>query len=265
MGDVVEPAFADPGLARLAEIVRRLRAPDGCSWDRAQTFETLKPYLLEEAYEVLDVMAAEDGAEHREELGDLLFQVVLHAQLRAERGEFELREVVTDICDKLTRRHPHVFGDEAMTDPAVIATRWEELKRAEGKGGIDDVPRALPSLTRAQKVGKKAAGLGFDWPDVSGPLAKVDEELAEVREALAAGDAAAVHDELGDLLFAVVNVARHTGVDSELALRDTTDRFLRRFAMVRNTLSSRGVDLADEHVDIDTLEALWQQAKHELG
>ena len=251
-------------LERLAEIMRRLRAEDGCPWDREQSLTTLKPYLLEEAYEVLEVMDGEDAELHREELGDLLFQIVFQSQLRAETGAFALADVVDGISDKLTRRHPHVFGDEDAGDPAAVAKRWEELKAAEGKGDITDVPKALPALTRAAKVGKKAAKVGFDWPEVTGPVEKLVEEVGELQEAIAEGTPERVHDELGDVLFTAVNVARHTGVDPELALRATTERFLERFQWVRNTLRVRGVELGRDQVDLETLDALWDEAKRTL-
>jgi MazG family protein len=236
-----------------------LRAPGGCPWDREQTLDSLQPFLVEEAYEVLDVMAGDDPALHAEELGDLLFQIVFHAQIRSEAGHFDLADVVTGITEKLTRRHPHVFADEDAADPAAVEARWEELKAQEGKGGIDDIPKSLPALSRAAKVGKKASKVGFDWPTIEGPLSKVDEELAELRAALVAGDKEAIGHELGDLLFAVVNVARHAKVDPEGALRATNERFLDRFAHVRHRLWSTGQVPSD--VDLTRLGELWDEAK----
>jgi len=254
----------DPELGRLAEIMRRLRAPGGCPWDREQSLTSLRPYLLEETYEVLEAMEGDDRAAHREELGDLLFQVVFQAQICAEDQAFELADVVDDICEKLTRRHPHVFGDEDASDPEAVALRWEELKAVEGKGGIDDVPRALPALMRAAKIGKKAAKVGFDWPDVAGPVAKLREEVDELSHAVDHETPERIADELGDVLFAAVNVARHAGVEPELALRATTERFLERFQWVRNTLRERGVELGEVEVDLATLDALWEEAKRTL-
>lgn len=250
-----------PQLERLAEIMARLRAVDGCPWDREQSLESLKPFLLEEAYEVLEVMASDTPELHREELGDLLFQIVFQSQIRAEEGTFELADVVDGICDKLTRRHPHVFAAEEVQDAASVAKRWDEIKAMEGKGDILDVPKALPALTRAAKVGKKAAKVGFDWPDIEGPIAKLREELSELEEALAHEGADRVSDELGDVLFAAVNVARHAGADPELALRATTERFLERFQWLRNTLRERGVELGTDEVSLETLDALWEEAK----
>ena len=244
--------------------MRQLRAPDGCPWDREQSLSSLQPYLLEESYEVLEVMDGDDAASHREELGDLLFQVVFQSQIRAESGAFELADVVDGICDKLTRRHPHVFADEDVSDPEAVAVRWEELKLAEGKGDIADVSKALPALMRAAKVGKKAAKVGFDWPDIAGPIAKLREEVDELASAVEHESADRVADELGDVLFAAVNVARHARVDPELTLRRTTERFLERFQWVRNTLREDGVELGRDDVDLATLDTLWEEAKRTL-
>ncbi len=224
----------------------------------------MKGFLLEECYEVLEVMDGADAAVHCEELGDLLFQVVFQAQLRQEDGSFELADVVEGIADKLERRHPHVFGDEQPTDEAAIHRRWEELKREEGKGKgtLDDVPRALPALSRAAKIGTRAARVGFDWHDVSGPLEKVAEELGELRDALAEQDTDAVAAELGDLLLAVTNVARHVDVDPELALTGATDRFVERFRLVEAALASEGRAAAD--ADLAELDRLWEGAKAAL-
>ncbi len=238
----------------------RLRARDGgCPWDLEQTLESLRPFLLEEAYEVLDVMGGDAAAVHCDELGDLLFQVVFQARIREEEGAFGLADVVDAISDKLERRHPHVFGDEEVADASAVLVRWDELKKAEGKGGVGDVPEALPALMRAAKVGKRAAKAGFDWPDVAGPLAAVRAELAELEQAIASGDSQAASRELGDLLFSVVNVARHVRADPELALRATTDRFLARYRHVSAALDARGLKAAD--ADPATLDALWAAAK----
>ncbi len=254
--------MCDPGLARLQRIVAALRGPDGCPWDREQTLATLEHYLLEETYELLEAMRGGPD-HHREELGDVLFQVVFQAQLRAEEGAFELADVVAGIADKLERRHPHVFGDERVADREAVARRWEELKRAEGKGGVEDVPRTLPALMRAAAVGAKAAGCGFDWPDVEGPMAKVFEELGELREEIEAPPSEArqarLHAELGDLLFAAVNVARHLGVRPEVALSDATDRFADRYGRVAAALAAQGRALSG--ATAEELDALWERAK----
>ncbi|MEZ4265087.1 MAG: nucleoside triphosphate pyrophosphohydrolase [Myxococcota bacterium] len=247
-------------MERLQGIMAQLRSrAGGCPWDLEQTLETLRPYLLEEAYEVLDVMGGDDAALHCDELGDLLFQVVFQARIREEQGAFGLADVVDAISEKLERRHPHVFGDEEARDASAVLVRWDELKKAEGKGEIGDVPEALPALMRAAKVGKRAAKAGFDWADVQGPIAAVRAELAELEQAISSGDGEAAGRELGDLLFSVVNVARHLRADPELALRATTDRFIARFRHISGALEARGLTAAD--ADAATLDALWEAAK----
>lgn len=240
-----------PALERLAEIMRRLRAPDGCPWDREQTFESIMPYTIEEAYEVADAIERGDMDDLREELGDLLLQVVYHSQMAAEAGCFNLNDVATDIADKMVRRHPHVFNDQVVDDHRET---WESLKAAEKPrlGALDGVAAALPALIRAQKLQRRAARTGFDWPDSSGPRAKIVEELDEI--------ASATPDErfgeVGDLLFAAVNYARHLGVDAEEALRAANAKFERRFAAMEAAAGSAFASL-----DLDAKEALWQQAK----
>ncbi len=269
------------GYERLRQVMAALRATDGCPWDRDQSLQSLQPYLIEEAYEVIDAIDALgaagharageviDGAateasaaaiaNHREELGDVLLQVVFQAQIAAENGWFSADDVAHGIADKMERRHPHVFGDEHAANVDAVITRWQALKRAEGKSTLGGVPRALPALLRAQRIGEKAARVAFDWPDVGGALAKVDEELGELREAIACGDEQAIEHELGDLLFAATSVARHTGVDAEGALRRTLDRFARRFATVEAGIN--GATDAGQVLDAAGLEALWQRAK----
>lgn len=254
----------DPGLIRLAEIMHALRAPDGCPWDREQSLETLRHYLLEEAHEVLDVMTGDDPKAHAEELGDLLLQIAFQAQIQSERAHFDLHDVVSAISDKLVSRHPHVFGDERAADSAAVTARWDEIKKKEGKpSGPAAVSSNLPALMRAEKVGEKAKKLGFDWPDVSGPIAKVTEELAEL-EAVRADPTLdperrqrRLHEELGDLLFSVVNVARHLDVRPELALHDATARFLTRFAGVE----ARVPDTSK--ASLAELDAAWEAAKRD--
>jgi len=244
-------------LAELMEIMRRLRDPDGgCSWDQVQTFETIAPYTIEEAYEVADAIRRGDLEDLKDELGDLQLQVVYHARMAEECGAFDLEDVMAAICAKMTRRHPHVFGKDRESPG------WEALKAVERSGNGDPsvlagVALSLPALKRAEKVQKRAARVGFDWPDAAGPRAKIDEELAELDSA--SSDAERVQ-ELGDLLFSVVNHARHFGIDPEAALRNATQRFETRFRRVEA--------LADEPLDrksIDQLEALWQQAKRETA
>lgn len=247
--------------------MRRLRA--GCPWDRKQTLESLRPYLLEEAYEVLDVMCGADPARHRDELGDLLFQVVFQTRIRQEQGAFELADVVDGICDKLERRHPHVFGDESLADAAAVTARWEDLKAVErqeegaGAGALDGVPLTLPALSRAAKIGRRASRVGFDWPTIDGPQASLRDEVAELEEAIQARDVPAALHELGDVLFAAVNIARHLRIDPELALRATTERFERRFRWIEAHLAADGGQVPAD-ADLETLDALWRQAKRDL-
>ena len=249
-------------MKRLEDIVARLRAPDGCPWDRAQDHQTLKPYLIEEAYEVLEALEAGSPDALCEELGDLLLQIVFHAQLGREAGRFDLSDVEAGIVGKMIRRHPHVFGDEpAAESAAVVQERWEQRKRRERGAAsvLDGVPRALPALRLARRLADKAASVGFDWPDIAGPRAKVTEELGELEEALAAEDADSVREEYGDLLFAVVNLGRFLGVDAEDALRATAAKFERRFRHVEARLFEEG--LRPEDTDLERMDALWNDAK----
>ena len=233
--------------------MERLRDPQtGCAWDREQTFETIAPYTIEEAYEVADAIERADMDALKDELGDLQLQVVYHARIAEERGAFAIGDVLAGICDKMIRRHPHIFGDAAETPG------WEALKAAE-RGASEDrsalagVALALPALKRAEKLQRRAARVGFDWPDASGSRAKIDEELAE----LAAADTDVErHHEIGDLIFSAVNLARHLNIDPEAALRDANRRFEQRFRKVE-TLAEQPLS----ELDIDALEALWQQAK----
>lgn len=252
----------DPELIRLARIMHALRAPDGCPWDREQTLETLRHYLLEESHEVLEVMTGADPKAHCEELGDLLLQIAFQSQIQSEHGHFDLHDVVSAISDKLVSRHPHVFGDETAADSEAVLTRWDELKVKEGKPtGPAAVSPHLPALMRAEKIGEKARKVGFDWPDVTGPLAKVTEELGELEAARLITDPEQrqqrLHEELGDLLFSVVNVARHLGVRPELALHDASARFLTRFEGVK----ARVPDTA--RASLAELDNAWEAAKRD--
>ena len=254
-------------IERLLAIVARLRDPErGCPWDLEQDFRSIAPHTLEEAYEVADAIEQGDFARLRDELGDLLFQVAFHAQIAGERGAFAFDDVVDAICDKLTRRHPHVFGDAVVADAARQSEAWERMKREERAargeaGALADVPVALPALTRARKLGARAAQAGFDWPDAAGPRAKVEEELAELDGALASSASARRESELGDLLFSVVNLARHLGVDPEAALRRANDRFARRYRHVELALERLGE--AAESAPPELLDRLWTAAKGE--
>ncbi len=246
-------------LRALATILAQLRDPvAGCAWDREQTFETIAPYTIEEAYEVADAIGREDHVALRDELGDLLLQVVYHARIAEERGLFDLSSVVDSVCAKMIRRHSHMYGDAASATP----TGWEAIKQAERAAGgassaLDGVALALPALMRAEKLQRRAARVGFDWPDASGPRTKIDEELAEVDAATSSPSLAA---EIGDLLFSVVNYARHCGVDAETALRGASDRFEARFRLVE----ARSPRPLSEQ-SLDELEALWAAAKAAPG
>ena len=244
----------------LCEVMARLLAPDGCPWDREQTLDFLKPFLLEETYELLEALADDDVPAHREELGDVLFQIVFQAALREAEGAFTMDDVIAGIADKLRRRHPHVFGDNKLETSAEVLQQWGELKEKEkARRTLEGVPRAMPALARAQKLTERAAAVGFDWPDTAGPRAKVDEEVAEVDEAVTSGDATRVRAELGDLLFAVVNLARKHGVDAETALRETSERFVTRFEAVEDRLRTRG--RTPRESTLAEMDALWDEVK----
>ena len=267
-------------LARLIAIMQRLRDPaEGCPWDRVQTFATIAPYTIEEAYEVADAIARDDLAALREELGDLLFQVVYHARLAEEVGAFGFAEVAAGIGDKLVRRHPHVFDAGAGVEPVAHAAeqnaRWEQHKDAEkrarrGAGAaaaasvLDDLPLALPALTRGHKIGKRVARVGFDWPDHGGAFDKVVEEVGELRREHEQGaPKARLRDEFGDLLFALCNVARKLELDPEAALRDANAKFERRFRAVEARLRERG--RSPESSDLQEMDALWDEVKRAEG
>ncbi|HEY8346250.1 MAG TPA: nucleoside triphosphate pyrophosphohydrolase [Symbiobacteriaceae bacterium] len=245
----------------LVEVMARLRAPGGCPWDREQTHRTLRPYLLEEAYEAVEAVDEGDPNRLCEELGDLLLQVVFHAQVAREAGHFDMHDVIQGITEKLVRRHPHVFGDVVVTSAAEVTRNWEQIKRSE-KGGagetesiLSGIPSSLPALSRAHEVQKRAAKVGFDWDDARGPAEKVREELQEVL----AADGARVEEEVGDLLFAVVNLARKLGVQPEVALTGATARFIRRFAYVERRIRESGQELSK--VGLEALDRLWEEAK----
>jgi MazG family protein len=248
---------------RLVEIVAQLRAPGGCPWDREQTHESLLPPLLEEAYEVVTAVHAGDDRNLREELGDLLLLVVMHSQIASERGRFRIEEVVDEIADKLVRRHPHVFGDSNARDSAAVLKQWEAIKRHEkeneGAHYLADLPAALPALMRAQKAQSKAARVNFDWTDFSDVVAKVDEELAEVKSALAEENEQAVTEEIGDLLFSVVNLTRKKKLNAEMVMQAATDKFVARFNALEDELRSRGKKLGD--VGLAELDLIWEELK----
>jgi len=255
---------------RLIAIMAQLRDPErGCPWDREQNFATIAPYTIEEAYEVAEAIAENDMAALKDELGDLLFQVVFHARMAEERGEFAFADVAAAIADKMLRRHPHVFGDAAIADAAAQTTAWEAHKAAERRtrnadrlqSALDGVGLALPALTRAEKIQKRAARVGFDWPAAAPIFEKIEEEIGELRAELWAGSKARIADELGDLLFAVANLARHLEVDPETALRNATRKFERRFRRVEALLAESGRTPADS--TLDEMEAQWRRSKAE--
>jgi tetrapyrrole methylase family protein/MazG family protein/ATP diphosphatase len=250
---------------RLVELMRRLLAADGCPWDRAQSYGSLRRYVLEEACEVVDAIDDGDLGALGEELGDLLLQVVFLGELARAEGRFGPDDVVAGIVDKLVRRHPHVFGELELATADQVHDNWERIKAREkrGEGLLDSVPRSLPALVRAQRVGEKAAKVGFDWPAREGARAKVGEELAELDEALAASDARRVTEELGDALFALVSLARHAGVDAEAALRGTVKKFERRFAHVERRVRERHGGFGQDGLPIDELDRYWEEAKEE--
>lgn len=263
-----EPKTKDRGAAfeRLYSIVARLRAPGGCPWDREQTLDTLKPCLIEESYELLDVMGGDDKAGHAEELGDVLLQVVFQALIREEKKDFNITDVINGVADKLVRRHPHVFGDVSVNGADEVLKNWEQIKKHEKKGAdggprsaIAGVPETLPSLLRAQRVQAKAARVGFDWTDKEGPQSKIGEELAELNEAVKDGDQKKVEDEMGDVLFSIVNLCRFLNVDAETSLRNSVDKFSRRFRKVEKMTQEAGVDM--RNCSLEELDRYWNEAK----
>jgi MazG family protein len=260
---------AGAGFARLVEIMARLRAPGGCPWDREQNFDTIKPYLLEETYEVMDAIDARDWEGLVEELGDLLLQAVFFAQIASEEGRFDIADSLAAINDKLVRRHPHVFADGDARTSDDVKRRWDEIKAEEQqskakprpKGLLAGVPRSLPALVEAQQIASRAAGAGFDWENAGQVLDKLREELAELDAARATGRRDEMEDEIGDVLFVVVNIARFLKVDPEQALRGTNAKFRRRFAHVEEGLAAQGQ--TPQQATIDQMESLWQAAKRQ--
>ena len=258
--------------AKLCDIVAKLRAPGGCPWDREQTHESLLPATIEEAYEVTEAARAKNDAHFREELGDLLLLVVMHAEIASENGRFDIDNVLGEVTAKLIRRHPHVFGQSEARDSGAVLKQWEAIKREERKVGshyLASLPRALPALMRAQKAQSKAARVNFDWTELAGVMAKVEEELREIKDAMESGHRRSVdksqgsrheiEDEIGDLLFAVVNLARKCKLDAESALQAATDKFVARFNRLEDELQSRGNRLGE--VGLAELDEIWNKIK----
>ena len=256
---------AEAELRRLLAIMAALRHPDtGCPWDKEQSFDTIAPYTIEEAHEVADAIARRDFTALPDELGDLLFQVVYHARMAEEAGHFAFADVARAISDKMIRRHPHVFGDEAARDAATQTTAWEAQKAAERAarhetGTLAGVPVGMPALTRAAKLTNRAARVGFDWPDAAGVLDKLDEEIAELKAELPGADPARLMDEVGDLLFVLANLARKLNLDPETCLRHANAKFTRRFTAMEQHLAREGRDLKGE--TLEAMEAAWQTVK----
>ena len=262
-------------IEHLLGIVRRLRDPDqGCPWDVGQTFQSIVPHTIEEAYELADAIESNDFDQIREEAGDVLFQVLFYAQMADEKQHFNFADVVDGLSEKLIRRHPHVFSRNSSaqqeTPIAVsdVSDSWEKIKRTERQGKqqsgiLDDIPVSLPALTRAQKIQKRASRVGFDWADMAGVFEKLEEEICELKEALVEGEKAAIESELGDVLFCVVNLARHLDFDAETAMRGATRKFEGRFRLMEEQAIASGSRLEDESVS--TLEARWQTAKRDLS
>jgi tetrapyrrole methylase family protein/MazG family protein len=249
---------------RLVELIGRLRGPGGCPWDRKQTHRTLLPCLLEEAYEFIEAAEEDDAAKMREELGDLLLQIVLHCRMAQEAKRFDFEEVARDIGDKIVRRHPHVFGTEKADTAEQVSENWERIKRGEkGKSDrlsiLDGIAAALPALMHAEKLQRRAARVGFDWDDLGPVLDKVEEEFGEFRAALARGDTTDAEGELGDILFALVNVARHSGITPEDALRGTNTKFSRRFRFIEERFRREGRRL--EEASLQELDEVWEESK----
>jgi MazG family protein len=265
----VTERFVEAGekFGKLVEIMAQLRGPDGCPWDRKQTFDTLKTYLLEETYEVMDAIDRSDWPGLKEELGDLLLQPVFLAEMAAGEGTFNISDSLDAINEKLVRRHPHIFGNAQAETAEDVKKRWDEIKQEEKAAQgiapavsvLDGVPKNLPALMEAEKIGQKAAGVGFEWPDISGVMEKLQEEAAELAEARASQDQAHVEHEVGDLLFTVVNLARFLKVDPEQALRKTSARFRSRFGHLEREVAAGGGMLAE--TPLEKMEEFWQAAK----
>lgn len=256
------------GIQKLLAVMHRLRAPGGCPWDREQTLHSLKPCLLEETYELLDAIDRNDVALHREELGDVLLQVVFQCAIREEEALFSFNDVASTLADKLIRRHPHVFGETNVCSTSDVLTNWEAIKQTEKAhkkthSALDGVPQSLPALLKAQRVQGKASRVGFDWKDASGAISKIEEELTELRHAVDEGVPSAIEDETGDLLFSVVNYCRFIQVDAESALSAATQKFAHRFREVERIAKERGLEM--KACTLAELDALWDEVKRQAS
>jgi tetrapyrrole methylase family protein/MazG family protein len=253
---------------RLVEIVEKLRAPDGCPWDREQTHKSILPCFLDEMYEFFEAVELKDKENMKEELGDLLLQIVLHSQIAQEENSFTIEDVASDICEKLIRRHPHVFGTEQVSSTKEVLFNWEKIKKGEkGKEHrkyiVDDIPEALPALFRAEKMQKRVARVGFDWKETGPVFDKVEEEFKEFREALEEGDNEHASEELGDIIFALVNVARHHNISAEDAVRFTTHKFANRFRFIEDKYKEEGKDISQS--TLEEMDKYWEESKKVVG
>ncbi|MGB9813776.1 MAG: nucleoside triphosphate pyrophosphohydrolase [Thermovenabulum sp.] len=257
--------MTNKGFEKLVEIMAKLRGEGGCPWDKAQTHESLKPFLIEEAYEVIDAIDLKNPEVLKEELGDLLLQIVFHSRIAEEEGRFNIYDVIEKICDKMIRRHPHIFGEVKAETPEEVLKNWEDIKKEEKDfssyaESMSELPEQLPALMKAYKVQEKAARVGFDWENVDGAFSKVQEELQEIQEVYKSEKSEKIKEEIGDLLFAVVNVARFLKVDPELALRDATKKFIRRFKYIEDEAKKQSKDL--RKMTLGEMDILWEEGKN---
>ena len=252
-------------LSKLIKITETLMGEDGCPWDKVQTRESLKPYLVEETYEVLDALDANDPEKIKDELGDLLYQILFHSKISSLKGEFNFRDVIDNLSEKMVRRHPHVFKEGELNTPDQVVKQWEEIKRneknqANQKSILDNIPKNLPSLLRAQKLQKKAAKEGFDWDQISDVFDKLDEEIVEFKEAVLKKKSADIQNEIGDMIFIITNIAKCYKIDAEEALRSTNNKFIKRFQYIEQKIKAKGKTLKDS--PLEEMERYWQEAKN---
>ena len=252
-------------LSKLIKITETLMGEDGCPWDKVQTRESLKPYLVEETYEVLDALDANDPEKIKDELGDLLYQILFHSKISSLKGEFNFRDVIDNLSEKMVRRHPHVFKEGELNTPDQVVKQWEEIKRneknqANQKSILDNIPKNLPSLLRAQKLQKKTAKEGFDWDQINDVFDKLDEEIAEFKEAVLKKKSADIQSEIGDIIFVITNIAKFYKIDAEEALRSTNNKFIKRFQYIEQKLEGKGKTLKDS--PLEEMERYWQEAKN---